>query len=431
MANQSDRAKLAPGLTNVRWLPLVLLSACRHHPVPVPSEPTRDAALAPVAADAPLEESLPEAQGLDSRGLVALTEWVRDTDVDVFSILVSRNDKLVYELYTSRFTRDDAHYIMSATKSFLSTLIGIAIDAHLLPEPSTPISQLLPARIFPSDAQRARFATVTLKDVLGMSALDAPVPPHLVNDETNARAEAFRTAPNRAAFALTQNLLPAPGTSFQYTALTPLLATGALEYASHQSAFELATTWLFQPLGFRNAEWMHEDAAGIDNGSYGLRVRPVDMQKLGMLFDDGGVWRGQRIVSEAWVTQSFSPWIRSKPSLLRPNYGWYWWEYHYGPWTAHVANGWKGQRIAVVREERLVITMTGVLEKDEEQIFAKVVQFVQAANRGAPLPPQPDAVATLRARLSEVSQKSCVPRGVESRMVPSIAPKETHHPFAG
>ncbi len=74
-----------------------------------------------------------------------------------------------------------------------------------------------------------------------MSALDAQVPPHLINEETRARGRAFGDAPNRTRFALAH---------------------------------------------FRNAEWMHEDASGIDNGAYGLRapweviVEPDEMDHL-------------------------------------------------------------------------------------------------------------------------------------------------------
>src|SRR5580693_8539494 len=60
---------------------------------------------------------------------------------------------------------------------------------------------------------------------------------------------------------------------------------------------------------------------GIDNGAYGLRLRPTDMQKLGILYLNDGAWQGTQIVSREWVRQSFTPWIRSRPDLSNPNYG--------------------------------------------------------------------------------------------------------------
>jgi CubicO group peptidase (beta-lactamase class C family) len=375
--------------------------------------------------------STPEREGVDANALSDLTTWVRDSSVPIFSILISRNGKLIYELYTSNLTRDDAHYLMSVTKSFTSALVGIAIDSHMLPSADASIVDALPATIFASESDRDRFRSVTMRDVLAMSALDAQVPPHLITEETKARQREFLKARNRAKFALNQALLAEPGRSFQYTDITPLLATGAIEYATKMRAFDFAEAHLFRPLAFRNEEWMHEDEAGIDNGAYGLRLRPIDMQKFGILYMDGGAWNGVQIISKDWVDKSLAPWIRSRPKLLDPNYGWYWWQHMFGTWVAHVATGWKGQRIAIVPSEHVVVTMTASIEKGEDAVFARVMQFVRDAVKPAPLLPSPDADQRLGATLAEAHASSRIANGLETRMVPSIHAKEKHWPFAG
>jgi CubicO group peptidase (beta-lactamase class C family) len=382
-------------------------------------------------ADDDLLESTPEAEGVDSEALAGLTEWIRDDDVAIFSVLVSRHGRLVYELYTSNITRDDAHYLMSVTKSVTSALVGIALDRHELPSVDATVADLLPASLFASPEARARFMTVSLKDVLGMSALDAQVPPHLVNNETRSRLRAFEQAPNRTRFALTQALLPEPGRSFQYTDVTPLLASGALSYATHESVFDYAEAHLFGPLRFRNEEWMHEDASGVDNGAYGLRLRPTDMQKLGILYLDGGVWQGAQIMSREWVEQSFTPWIPSRPGHPRPNDGWYWWVFQFGGREWHVAEGWKGQLIAINVEQQVAVTMTGDIERDEDSVVRRVLTMAEDAVKADPLPAQPAAVARMRDEVRLLRASPRVPSSAEGRMVPSVAPKERHRPFAG
>jgi hypothetical protein len=136
-------------------------------------------------------------------------------------------------------------------------------------------------------------------------------------------------------------------------------------------------------------------------------------------------------VSQSWVDASLSPWIKSVPTLATPNYGWYWWLERFGPWRAHVADGWKGQRIAIVLEEHLVVTMTGVMERDEKKIFAEVMAKIRAATASSPLPDNPTAVTHLRAVLGEVLERARVPSDAEPRMVPSTAAKERRRPFAG
>jgi CubicO group peptidase (beta-lactamase class C family) len=113
-------------------------------------------------------------------------------------------------------------------------------------------------------------------------------------------------------------------------------------------------------MGFRNYEWMHQDRSGLDLGGFGLRLRPIDMQKFGVLYLSGGLWRGRPLISRRWVERSFSPWNRSRPASRDPDYGWFWWTYPNGSsWTTHAAIGWKGQRIAVLLRQRVVVTMTG------------------------------------------------------------------------
>jgi CubicO group peptidase (beta-lactamase class C family) len=378
----------------------------------------------------------PDEQGIDARPLMKLAERIRDGNLPIFSFLISRNGVLVYELYTASLTRDDAHYLMSVTKSFTSALMGAAIDQHLVGPPETSVADALPSSLFASEADRARFRNVTIKDVLGMSALDAQVPPHRNLPEDRNRQKEFLASPNRTTFALTQALLPQPGVSYQYTDITPLLATGILEYATRTTALEFAERTLFLPMDFHNYEWMHEDKSGIDNGAYGLRLRPVDMQKFGILFLNGGEWEGKQLLSKDWVDRSFSPWIKSSARLSAPDYGWYWWTSSYGPhWLAHAAHGWKGQRIAVIPEKNLVVTMTGIIEDhDVETFFAQIIRdYVIASVDGTanePARPDPALRRPLADLLEEVRKRTPMRPGMERRLIPAIEPKERHHPFS-
>jgi CubicO group peptidase (beta-lactamase class C family) len=407
-----------------------------------PASPPPGTAPAPQASSPALDPNggiayaYPDEQGVDAAPLIGLTQFVRDANPPVFSLVVSKNGTVVYELYTSSLTRDHAHYLMSVTKSVTSTLVGIATDQKLVGGPDTSVADALPPGVFGDETNRARFRTVTIRDVLGMSALDAQVPPHRNLPADQARQAAFLAAPNRAAFALTQAILPSPGVSFQYTDITPLIATGILEYAARETELDFAEQTLFGPMDFRNYEWMHEDTVGMDNGAYGLRLRPVDMQKIGLLFLRRGLWEGKTLVSAAWVDRCFAPWIASSPASAAPNYGWYWWTFDYAPhWRALVADGWRGQRISIVPERNVVVTMTGDIEDGtEEDLYQEILRdyVIPAIDGVNGQPPHPDP--SLRQPLADVMEQVRqgalrVKPGVELRMIPSIASKGTHHPL--
>jgi CubicO group peptidase (beta-lactamase class C family) len=366
---------------------------------------------------------IPEDEGLDSRRLIALSEWMRDEKVPIFSVLISRNGRLVYEQYTSSLTRDQAHYMMSVTKSVLSALVGVAIDRHLIRGAEASITDSLPQKLFASDADLARFRPITVRDVLGMSVLDAVDPPRVRTPEAMARANKYQTARNRLRFTLQLPLLPSPGKDYQYNDYNPALAGGVVQYATGKGLFEWGDEVLFAPMGFKNHEWMHQDPSGLDMGGYGFRMRPLDMQKFGLLYLNGGIWRGRQLISRSWVEQSFSPWNSTSAAARAPDYGWFWWRSN--KWNAHYANGFKGQRIFVFPRQRMLVTITACVEGDSGPITNEVIErfVLPSIKADFPIVGDPAVQARLRKVNEEVRTAPAWFSVAEDRMKPSVERK--------
>ena len=382
-----------------------------------------------------LPAAIPEDEGFDSQKLLELARWLRDSQVPIYSVLVSHGGKLVLELYTGQVQRDDAHYVMSVSKSVLSAGIGAAVDRGLVGNPDTLSVADLPARLFKDQATRERFRPITLKHVMGMSVLDARTGPHDPSPAGQARLHAFWTARNRVVFALAQPFIDQPGTRFQYNDVNPLIATGILVEATRMAAFDFLDQALFQPMGFRNAEWMHVDASGVDNGGYGLRLRPLDMQKLGILYLRGGRWGSRQLLSKSWVERSFTPWIKTYEGPGEPNYGWYWWTRWFpSGWKALAAEGWKGQVIWIFPAQDVVVTITSYLEKEEAATLRRVLTdfLIPAVERGRGRKASQDAetrqelAATLAALQREPLRH---PPHPEPRMLPSPKAREKRTRF--
>lgn len=393
-----------------------------------------DQASAPNATPAvgtDLETATAHSQGLDGPTLVGLAHWIRDTPgLPIFSILISRHDKLVFELYTGGIERPQAHYMMSVSKSVLSSLVGAALKTGAIKSLDTPISQLLSRSLFASDADASRFSGIRLQHVMGMSALNVSDPPRDTSAAAGRHQSDFVGAANRVAFALTEPLLAAPGRDFLYNDETPLLAAGVVQYATGKTLLDFGRAALFDSLGFVNEEWMHQDRSGIDMGGYGFRMRPMDMQKLGLLYLHGGSWKGQQLLPADWIAKAYVPYIKSDAFRTSNNYGWYWWTYDYGTsWRLLVADGWKGQRIAVNPDHDLVVTMTAYIEtQNEVDVFYQLMtQFVMpAVTKGS----SGDIQAAIDAAIAEVhAGKSRVKTNAETRMIPSVSPKEQPIPF--
>jgi len=377
----------------------------------------------------------PEAEGINVEQLVNLTEWVQNNpQIPILSILISRNGKVIYQMFTSSLTGEESHYLMSVTKSVTSSLVGVAIDRALITNTDQTVAELLPPDLFASPAERSRFSSLTLKNVLGMSALDASVPPHDPSKEAELRQRMWWRSKNRVRYTLTLPLLAHPGTDFLYTDITSTLAASVVEYSTGESLFDFANENLFGPMEFANQEWMHEDPSGIDNGAYGLRLRPIDMQRFGILFLNDGCWNGRQLISSKWIKQSFTPWIGSGENTYSPDYGWYWWKDVWGKgWTSHAAIGWKGQRIEVFPEQKLVVTMTAIInDGSENKVFSNLIHnyithLTDPLQSGSNI----DSIkATLKRELATVrTAPSRMAPDTEPRMIPTVSNKEKHYPF--
>lgn len=373
----------------------------------------------------------PNQEGFDEGRLLALAEWVRrNPQIPIYSILISRNNHLVFELYTGNINRDCSHYLMSVTKSFLSTLIGIAIDKGFLKGETSTIASSIPASVLSliyNPSSKASISICTLKDIMGMSALNIKDPPRDNSSSAINTQQRFLAAQNRFIFCLNQKFFEPPGSQAVYNDETPVLASGLLSYNSHVSALDFAKDHLFLPLGFKNYEWMHQDPSGICMGGYGLRVRPIDMQKLGILFLNYGMWNGTQIISRSWVEKTMHPYTKLNGSINN-NYGYFWWKDTFESNVIfQAAEGWRGQRIAINFDKKLVVTMTGCIMSNEEAVFSTILnQFVLPSIESTNPSSCSDQIQkVLRDIMNQPPRYSWEPR-----MTPSIGLKEKAIPFS-
>lgn len=168
-------------------------------------------------------------------------------------------------------------------------------------------------------------------------------------------------APDRLKVALSTVPRIPPATRFEYTDANPVLVGAAMAAAAGQPEDRYAEERLFKPLGMRNFRWTGADQTGTVSGGWGLRLRAIDMAKLGMLMLDDGRWQGRQVVPAAWIRQMTTP----SPKATAQDYGYYCWINHIVESEPEFgAMGFKGQFITVLPKERAVVVMTAILPTD-------------------------------------------------------------------
>jgi CubicO group peptidase (beta-lactamase class C family) len=148
-----------------------------------------------------------------------------------------------------------------------------------------------------------------------------------------------------------------PGQQFLYdSAAMHLLSVILTEYTG-MNALEYAQSRLFKPLGITVHGWTLDPLRNSE-GAAGLVLTPRDMAKFGYLYLNGGMWNGQEIVPEWFVSESTRKHVDGgKPEPA--DYGYLWWVMFKTRHAGYCAAGYGGQYVFVFPDRDLVIVTTG------------------------------------------------------------------------
>ena len=267
----------------------------------------------------PLPEG-PEVDGLeppDDAPARDFDGFLRRTGTRAFLIL--HDDRLVYERYFDGADRQSRHTSFSVAKSFLSTLVGIAIDEGLIGGVTDPVTEYVPEL-----AERdRRFESITLRDLLAMSSglryqeQDLPVP---WGDDINT----YYGVDLRALALQDTEILGPPGEEWLYNNYNPLLLGMVIERATGMSVSEYMSTRLWIPLGAEyDATWsLDSETSGFEKMESGLNTTAVDYARFGRLFLREGESNGTGVVSRDWVREATAADVTTDPA---GHFQYFWW----------------------------------------------------------------------------------------------------------
>ena len=325
---------------------------------------------------------------MDSELLVATFDYIAEQDAEVHSVLIVRNGYLVTEAYFHPYRQSRKHFIRSCTKSFLSALVGIAIEEEYL-NLDDKVLDFFPDRDIANEDPRKRAMTVEHL-LLMRSGLDWPESSVSYGSADNVLWQ-MMDSQDWVQFVLDRPMATEPGATFNYSTGDPQLLAAVLEEATGMSTRKFARTHLFEPLGVSSDHWDWRSAPeGVAFGGGGLNITPRAMAKFGYLYLEGGAWNGRQIVPADWV----------EASVADPHYGYQWWRLSNG---GYAALGYGGQRIVVVPDLEIVVVITGEFSGTTSRYLADTF-IVPAAKSSEPLPENPEGVALLEFRIDEVAQ---------------------------
>jgi CubicO group peptidase (beta-lactamase class C family) len=344
-------------------------------------------ASSPGAMSAALPRSSPEAEGINSDGILALVNALDGSVGEIHSMMLVRHGKVVAEGWWAPYSAADIHVLYSVTKSFNATAVGFAAAEGLLSIDDLLVSHF--ADMAPAQPA-GQMGNVRIRDLLTMSTGHD-------GDTMNtlrARADGQWTR----AF-LETNVTREPGTYFVYNSGAAYVLSALVQKVTGMTVEEYLGPRLFEPLGIGATLWGLSPES-VNMGDGGLSVRTEDLAKFGLLYLQDGMWNGERVLPEGWAAEATASQVSTGNSDSNWGYG-----YGYQFWrsaTGYRADGSLGQFSFVLPDQDVVLAITSGTN-DTNGVMNAVWQHLLPAIAGGALSENPSAQGTLTNRLRALS----------------------------
>jgi CubicO group peptidase (beta-lactamase class C family) len=289
----------------------------------------------------------------------AFAEPAPDNPRKTRAVIVVYDGKLVAERYAQGFSKEMPLLGWSMGKSVTNALVGVLVKKGNLD-----IHRPAPVPEWQNtDDPRHR---ITLDQLLRMSSglefTEAYAP---FSDAVSMFYDSY----DFAAYAAQKPLEEEPDTKFHYSSGTANIIARIVRRAAekeYRNYYAFMRRELFDKIGMYSVVF-EPDPSGTFVGSSYMFATARDWARFGLLYLQDGVWQGERLLPEEWVSYTMTP----TPEAPLGEYGALFW-LNAGsasnpanrPWPSipgdtYQADGFQGQRVIIIPSRKLVLVRLG------------------------------------------------------------------------
>ena len=304
-----------------------------------------------------------------------LPEFIKpiNKELETVAFLVIINDSITYEEYWHGYSEDSASNSFSMSKSYISTLVGVAIKDNII-NIDQKVCDFLPE--YCGEKEKL----LTIKNLLTMSS-------GLNWNESYYNplgkiAEAYY-GNNLKKLVMNLKVIEPPGKVFKYYSCNTQLLAFILESTTGKSINEYASEKLWIPMGAKHpALWNTDKKEGDEKAFCCINSNARDFARIGKLYMNNGNWNGTQIIDSTYVSQATSAAdLLDKDGNKNLNYGYQFWITNYKDLDIYYARGLWGQYVICIPDNDMIIVRLGrkygkSLEDGHHEDF---YQFIDAA----------------------------------------------------
>jgi len=256
---------------------------------------------------------LPEITGGKHNTPYTFEETLKKTGTIAF--LIIRNDSILYQWYGKNKDKSTITSTFSMSKSFISALIGIALDEGSIKSMNDPITDYL------DFLDKKEFSKVTIQHVLDMRS-GIKFSENYFSPFGDIAKYYYGT--NLKKYMKRLKMEGEPGKKFRYISLNTQLLGLILEKATSKPLTAYLQEKLWTPLGMEfDASWSVDSKKNKTEKAFCcINGRALDYAKLGRLYINKGKWNGKQLISENWIKQAYI-FTERKNNFVYSNHWWH------------------------------------------------------------------------------------------------------------
>jgi CubicO group peptidase (beta-lactamase class C family) len=241
-------------------------------------------------------------------------------------LIVLKGDTVAFEQYYRGNDRNSKAISWSVAKSFVSALMGIAVEEGSIKDINDPVTLYVP------QLKGTGYDGVPIKDVMEMSSgirFDEDYADFFSDINRMGRVIALNGSLDSFVASLKNER--EPGTYNHYVSMDTQVLGMVLREATGRDLSSYLEEKIWKKIGMESDAYWLIDGEGMELAFGGLNVVLRDYARFGLLYLNGGKLMGRQIVPADWVRASVNP---TEPHLLpgkRPTsdwvlgYGYQWW----------------------------------------------------------------------------------------------------------
>ncbi len=307
-----------------------------------------------------LPTGTPEKVGISPTYIHHLLDHLEHKGTEFHHIMIAVDGQVIFKASNHPYHEDIPHILHSLTKTFTNTAVGLAHGEGLLRLSDKVVDFFKEDKELLPDIINENLAEMTIENLITMRSGQA-------RSISGSEWRPLKTSWIKAFF--DEPVAHKPGKKYLYSSANSYMLSAIVQKVTGKTIHDYLKEKILDKIGIREFSW-ELSPEGINSGGNGITMCIEDVMRIGLLYQQNGMWNGEQLIASEWISRSFG---RAEDSIVEDKevpYNYHWVKYG----NLYTASGIFGQNCMIVPKLNMVIGVTAGT-KDWQDIPKYVNQY--------------------------------------------------------